>query len=61
MEAAICEVNRLISLTPLGVTHMAAADIQLAGYSIPKVSNFIYTDVSVCLSSTGFPICQSYI
>ncbi|XP_045121026.1 cytochrome P450 2L1-like [Portunus trituberculatus] len=35
-EAVLNEVNRISSLVPLGVPHMASQDTQLEGYIIPK-------------------------
>ncbi|KAG7156926.1 Cytochrome P450 2L1-like 4 [Homarus americanus] len=36
LEAVIHEISRLVSLVPLGLSHAAAADTQLAGFTIPK-------------------------
>ncbi|XP_042225562.1 cytochrome P450 2L1-like [Homarus americanus] len=36
LEAVIHEVNRFVSLAPLGFTHSARTDTQLAGFTIPK-------------------------
>lgn len=35
-EAVLSEVNRIASLVPLGVPHVASEDTQLEGYTIPK-------------------------
>lgn len=36
-EACIHEALRMSSLTPIGIHHMTSADIQMEGYTIPKV------------------------
>ncbi|XP_063877135.1 cytochrome P450 2L1-like isoform X1 [Scylla paramamosain] len=35
-EAVLSEINRIVSLVPLGVPHLASQDTQLEGYIIPK-------------------------
>ncbi|XP_063877132.1 cytochrome P450 2L1-like isoform X3 [Scylla paramamosain] len=35
-EAVLSEVNRIVSLSPLGIPHVASQDTQLEGYIIPK-------------------------
>ncbi|KAG7155288.1 Cytochrome P450 2L1-like 7 [Homarus americanus] len=47
LEAVIHEVNRFVSLTPLGVMHSAAADTQLAGFSIPK-GTVVIANLEMC-------------
>ena len=37
LDATLLEVQRKISLTPMGVPHFALVDAELAGYHIPKV------------------------
>ncbi|KAG7155291.1 Cytochrome P450 2L1-like 8 [Homarus americanus] len=47
LVAVIQEVNRVVSLSPLGVTHFAAADTQLAGYTIPK-GTVVIANLEMC-------------
>ncbi|KAJ8312160.1 LOW QUALITY PROTEIN: hypothetical protein KUTeg_009533 [Tegillarca granosa] len=41
VNATLCEVQRIASIAPLGVLHMASEDCELAGYQIPKKSIII--------------------
>ena len=54
LDATLFEIQRKVSLVPLGVHHSALADTKLAGYNIPKVryfqSRFLYKVLRVDLA-----------
>ena len=39
LDATLLEVQRKISLTPMGVPHSAITDTEIEGYHIPKVKD----------------------
>ena len=41
LDATLLEVQRKISLAPMGVPHSAINDTELAGYYIPKVRKYV--------------------
>ena len=45
LEACLLDVQRLVSLVPLGIGHTALEDTTLAGYNIPKVTLYITCNV----------------
>nr|XP_045617856.1 cytochrome P450 2L1-like isoform X1 [Procambarus clarkii] len=53
LEAVINEVSRQVSLLPLGVSHSAITDTQLAGYTIPK-GTIIIPNVEMCHNDPAY-------
>nr|XP_045617858.1 cytochrome P450 2L1-like [Procambarus clarkii] len=53
LEAVINEVSRHVSLVPLGVSHSAITDTQLAGYTIPK-GTIIVPNIEMCHNDPAY-------
>ena len=40
-DAVIHEIQRMANIVPLSLPHMTTRDVQLGGYTVPKVSLFL--------------------